>query len=314
VAISTPFFIIGSDRSGTTMLRLMLNEHPELHIPRETWFIIDLMDALPINIPLNNNQKKIAFKIITQHERWPDLEIPNQQLKNIIDELEEPRLRTILEKIYQILAEREGKKRWGDKTPEYIKEINRLHILFPDAKFVHVIRDGRDVCISLLSKRWRGTMVPNIARYWSEYVGSGVKAGRSLPKDKYLEVTYESIVMNTEEMLKKICKFLEIEFRSVMLNFYKNAEKNIAAWEKEHHQKTMRAPKRDDLFRWQKEASSLQIIAFEAIAGKTMDLVGQERQFRGIARILPWIFWLLEGVFYSALYVRRKIKSIFKKS
>jgi len=313
MAKTFPFFIVGSDRSGTTMLRLMLNEHPDLHVPRETWFIIDLMNALPLNSPLDNEQKNVAYNIITQHERWADLEIENVQLKNIIDALKTPSLQEIMDKIYLILTEREDKKRWGDKTPEYIKDIKRLHVVFPDAKFIHVIRDGRDVCISLLKKRWRGSMVPSIARYWSEYVDAGARSGRKLPKEIYMEVTYESIVSDTEGKLKSICNFLEIEFNPCMLTFYKNAEKNIAPWEKGHHQKTMRAPKTEDLYRWKREASLTQILAFEAIAGETMDLVGQERRYRGVTRILPSIFGLLEGLFFNALYIRREVKKFLKK-
>lgn len=309
-----PFFIIGTDRSGTTMLRLMLNEHKELHVSLETWFIIDLMNSLPLNSPLDSKDKKLAYNIITQHDRRRNLGVDNEDLDKILNRLEKPYLRDILDAIFMLLTERHGKTYWGDKTPEYIKEIDRLHIVFPEARFIHIVRDGRDVCLSLLSKHWRGSMVSKIARYWAEYVSAGINAGRALPKDMYLEVTYESIVTDTEIMLKKICKFLNVNFDPCMLNFHENAERNLAPWGIVHHQKTMRAPSKEDIYRWKREATFLQIMAFEACAGSTMDLVGQKRKFNGISRILLWIFGFLNRTFFYALHIRREIKKLLPKS
>jgi hypothetical protein len=302
-----PFFIVGSDRSGTTMLRLMLNEHPELHIPPETWFIIDLMNSLLLNKQLSPSQIDAAFHIITKHKRWKDLDIKNTLLGEKLAELNRPLLREVIETVFTILIERSGKIRWGDKTPDYLREIVRLHIVFPDAQFIHVIRDSRDVCISLIQKKWRGTRTPNAARYWSNCVREGIAAGRQLPNELYMEVAYEDIVLNTEKMLKIICSFLNVEFASSMLHFYKNAAGNIAPRGFEHHQKTMRPPKKEDVFRWKKEGSFIQVFAVEAVAGKTMDLVGQKRRFRGVGRILTWMFGILEELFVTALQLRRKL-------
>jgi hypothetical protein len=310
---NSPFFVIGSDRSGTTMLRLMLNEHPELNVPRETWFIIELMDSVPIESRLEEKEKEKVHEIIVNHPRWKDLELDSTELKEIFQGLNKPYLREIINKIYEALANRAGKTRWGDKTPEYIKEVHRLNILFPGAKFIHVIRDGRDVCISLMQKRWRGTMAQNIARYWVEYVGKGIKDGRNLQQGKYMEITYEDMVSNTKKALIKICEFLEVEYSPCMLKFYENAETHIAPWEKTHHIKTMRAPKEEDLYRWKREASFMQIIAFEAIAGQTMDMLGQERKFKGMARLFPEIFRIVEGIFWRLLCIRREIKKQLRK-
>ena len=304
-----PFFIVGADRSGTTMLRLMLNEHSDVHVPRETWFLTNLMDALPLNTPLDESQLGVAYKIITEHERWCDLEIGNSQLKLLLEQIEEPDLSDLVCAIYKILLLRTGKSRWGDKTPDYVKEINRLNQLFPGAQFIHVIRDGRDVCLSLLKKRWRGTVVPTIARYWSDCVSAGIAAGRNLPCNQYLEIFYEDLTTETEITLRKICDFLDIDFQENMLKFYEHAADNIADWEKEHHQKTTRAPQVEDIYRWKIEASPFQVLAVEAIAGSTMEQVGQERKFKGIGKVLPWSFGAIEASFWHVLSLRRKIRN-----
>ena len=75
-----PFFIVGAERSGTTMLRLMLNESQNVLVPRETWFMIELMNALPLENPLNKSEIQQAFQIIVNHSRWKDMEIESSEL------------------------------------------------------------------------------------------------------------------------------------------------------------------------------------------------------------------------------------------
>jgi hypothetical protein len=308
---SSPFFVVGSDRSGTTLLRLMLNEHSMLHVPRETLFIIDLINALPLDRRLSNKERRLAFDIIVKNERWKDLEIQDNELWNNLQMLDRPYLREIIKTVFEISASRAGKPVWGDKTPDYVKEIARIHEIFPNAKFIHVIRDGRDVCLSLLKRRWIGTWVPNIARYWSDCVYKGIAAGRNLPEDRYMEVYYEDLVLNSTQVLNNVCAFLGVEFEKQMLEFYESAAVNIAPWERDLHHKTMRPPKKDDLYRWQREANPLIIGSFEAFAGDTMDLVGQRRKYRGVKKVFPWSLAVLEMLARRSIKLGKRLNPAF---
>ena len=91
VATDEPFFVIGTARSGTTMLRLMLNKHSRLCVPRESWFISDLMNALPLDAPLTPEQCERAVQIICAHPRWKVWEITDQEVRNVIPRLRSPR-------------------------------------------------------------------------------------------------------------------------------------------------------------------------------------------------------------------------------
>lgn len=302
-----PLFIVGADRSGTTMLRLMLNEHPEMMIPRETWFLIDLMNSLPVDGVLTDSQRADAYRIIVTHRRWKDLEIDDVAFFAAVGRLHEPTLAQVAETVFRELLKRTGKRRWGDKTPEYVIEIERLHRLFPAAQFIHVIRDARDVCISLLGKPWRGPHTRNVARYWADYVGRGIASGRALPVDHYLEVHYENLVSNTDAVLRRICSFVDLEYTPALMRFYESATKNIAPWEHEHHAKTLRPPRPDDVGRWRTGASSFQLIVIEALAGAVMDKVGQQRRYRGFSRLLPRSVSAIEQVFRRGLALRRAL-------
>ena len=173
-----------------------------------------------------------------------------------------------------------GMSRWGDKTPGYLTEMQRLHGVFPDAKFLHVIRDGRDVCLSLKKTGWRGLTSWEIAQYWAGVVGEGWRQGRALPADAYMEVEYEALVTNTEKLLRRVCAFLGEDFEPAMLEFYRTAADHLPRRDQSHLAKTYRPPSGSDVARWRKEMSTLQVAIFETFAGSVIDLVGQDRRFR----------------------------------
>jgi hypothetical protein len=285
----------------------MLNEHPDIVVPAETWFIIDLMNNLPLGGVLNVNQLRVAYGLITSHQRWPDLGIDDAVLWQRLSALQSPRLADVIESIFAELLCRSGKRRWGDKTPEYIIEIERLHQVFPAAQFIHVIRDARDVCLSLHKKRWRGTRTVNAARYWSTYVSQGVAAGRRLPAGLYLEIRYEDLVRSTENKLREICTFLDLEYSDSLMSFHAVAAERIPSWERQHHTKVTRAPRLDDIERWRSEATQFQVMSIEGVAGRTMGLVGQDLQFRDWRRVMPVLFGMAEEAFWRLLRARRRI-------
>jgi Sulfotransferase family len=328
---STPFFIVGADRSGTTMLRLMINEHPALHVPRESWFLIDLMNELPLDSPLSERQVRRAFDIITTRFRWKDwdwkdweVEHANRELWDRLAPLHEPCLSDLIDAAFSLSSERSGKYRWGDKTPEYVKEIDRLHTVFPRARFIHIIRDGRDTHLSLMfwgirsrnySEMWglRSRAFFENAKHWADPVAAGIESGRRLPRGLYLEIAYEDVVLKTEQTLGKVCQFLDVPYSPKMLEFYKNAGETLSGWEQKIHYKTFRPPSSDDVFKWRREMNMLDLIAFEAIAGCTMDKANQVREFSGIYRIVPVAFTVLNKVAKWSLPILRKVRIPFRR-
>ncbi len=306
-----PFFVVCCPRSGSTMLRLMLNEHPRLGVPDESFFLADLMNKLPLNSPLSQEDKRLAFDIISNHERWVNPKFKfraasNEKLWDIISSLEQPLLSELIDAVFRNCTNLENKPRWGDKTPAYIHEINRLHRVFPTAKFIHLIRDGRDVCISLrtlyLNNRhkegletrrfmWHlGRTIPVAAKFWGKSVDAGIESGQKLVPELYLEIHYEDLILRTEDTLKHLCSFLGEEYDDRMLSFYKSASKSTMKEPEsfQPHAKTHRPPDPSDTYRWRTEMSLMDVALVEAFAGKTMDRVGQTRRFRGPLRLIPY--------------------------
>lgn len=300
-----PFFVVGSDRSGSTMLRLMLNEHSRLCIPPETWFLTDLMNALPIQRMLTRHEVEQALRIIRPHWRWKEWKIPDADLDACVQSLPSPTLAELIDAVFRLKSA--PKPRWGDKTPGYVTELKRLHELFPGAKFVHIVRDGRDVCLSLRQTGWRGDTTWSIARYWNEYVGAGLQQGRALPAHLYLEVSYGDLVLKTEEALRMICGFLGEEFEPGMLRFYERARQETPGRAQPFHTKTLRPPRKSDLDRWKREMNQLQVLIFEAGAAEAMITAGQSLQFPIKARLVRPLFTLIDRAAVATLPVRRKI-------
>jgi hypothetical protein len=295
------------------MLRLMMNEHPALCVPRESWFIINLMNQLPLESPLSEQQVRLAFDIITAHWRWKDWEIENKRLWDTLVALREPFLSDVIDAVFRLPSEGSRKHRWGDKTPEYIQEIDRLHALFPKAQFIHLIRDGRDVCLSLTLYKYRNGVLSQNAKYWADYVAAGIASGRRLPKGLYLEIAYEDVVINTEQTLKKVCRFLNVPFSPKMTKFYENATNNIASWETGHHYKTFRPPAPDDVHRWRREMKTLDLITFEAVAGRTLDKAYQARRLSGVYRVIPAAYSVLKRIAPRHLPILQKVQFPFRQ-
>lgn len=302
-----PVFVVGSSRSGTTMFRLMLNCHSRLHLPPETWFLTDLMDQLPTDERLTPEQLDTALALITAHWRWREWGVPDQALRDAVVALERPTLAGVVDAMFRLPGG--GKVRWGDKTPGYLVEIARLHRLFPRAQFVHVVRDGRDVCVSLRKAGWHGDVSWSIARYWNAHLLAGRQQGRALGDELYLEVAYRDLVLETEGTLRRVCAFLGEGFEPAMLAFYESADAHLpeAARIKEFHGKTHRPPRASDLDRWRSELHPLHVLIFEAGAGEAMHAFGQSLRYPLAAALARPVFAVLGWAATASLPVRRRL-------
>jgi hypothetical protein len=207
-----PVFVVGMNGSGTTMLLDSLGRHPELYaFPRETRLIPHLFATQKGfgDLRSDDNFFKLwntvlglgVFEYVNDHQ---PLEIP-------ADWRSYPRsLAGVLDGVFGLFAAREGKQRWCEKTPQYIQHMPLLLELFPEARFVHVIRDGRD-CAASFNRRWLRT--PELTMYrWKKVVAEGHMQGKLLGEDKYMEVRYEDLTANPEVWLRRICEFIGVPF------------------------------------------------------------------------------------------------------
>ncbi|GAA2425727.1 sulfotransferase [Actinomadura vinacea] len=209
-----PLFVIGCPRSGTTLLQLMLHSHPRIAIPAENRFLLaayasrcdfgDLGDR--------NNRRALA-EWITGREagRFTDLGLDAAEVAaEIVDG--PPSLGSALDIVFRAYARRFGKSRWGDKRPGYFQHVDVLLRMFPDAQFIHLIRDGRDCVASLKAMPWFRQDVFHAVSMWREAIDVGRRMASRLGPDVYYELQYERLVADPVEELTSLCAFLGEDF------------------------------------------------------------------------------------------------------
>ena len=178
-----PIFIVGCQRSGTTLLRLMLDSHPNISCGPETRFLADLAQ-------------------VTSGENWERM-----RLFGFPKEYWHTKFAEMFASIQSDYAASRGKARWADKTPRYAMSLEFINDLYPTSQIVHVIRDGRDVVASHRD-RWGWLAAARAVEKWPRYITAARAVGKTLPPDRYMEVRYEELVSDTEKTLRGLLDWL----------------------------------------------------------------------------------------------------------
>src|SRR6266436_558019 len=285
--------IVGAPRSGTTLLRLMLDTHPELAIPPETGF-------LKLAIELKGRDHKLRERFIraltrypTEAPCWPDFEIPEAVFRTALTAISPFSIADGYRAFYRLYAGRFGKSRWGDKTPLYCMDLPTIREVLPEARFVHIIRDGRAVALSL-KRMWfsPSDKIGDLARYWRHCVLEARRAGAGRPD--YLEIRYEDLILNADTTLRQICDFIDLEYDEAMLQYYVRAPFRL----REHkgrtlsdgtslvtqearigqQQRTTEPLDPTQVFAWKSVISPTEKKEFEAVAGDLLADLGYETE------------------------------------
>lgn len=275
-----PFFIVGSSRSGSTLLRLMLASHSRIAIPSETWYLTALVEQFPFDRLLQENEITSAISVMTNHYTWPDMGLDAAEVRSRAANLSGVRLRDLAEIVYRWHMEAAGKSRWGDKTPAYIEIVPALAAMFGDAKFIHLIRDGRDVAKSFQRQGWHGPWMHGYTREWSRAVELDMKLSKTLLNKRILRVLYEDLVLHPEATLRRICAFIDERFEDQMLQWTGKMDNAIPVREKRLHPSLGRDMNPSDVSRWKQEMTSREIFVAEALIGTQLSHFGYERRYR----------------------------------
>jgi Sulfotransferase family len=218
-------FVVGVGRSGTTLLRLMLDAHPEMAVPPETHFIPDVIRACD-----RGASRERVVEILARSRRWGDMGISVEKIRERFRALDRFDATSASRAIYLAYAEHHGKPRWGDKTPKYSLAMREIEDALPEARFVHLIRDARAVALSRVKMvEGRGEKPPHpagVAGRWAKRIRQARVEGEALAG--YLEIRYEDLVADTERTLREVCEFVDLDFDPVMLDYHEHASERLA--------------------------------------------------------------------------------------
>ncbi len=279
-----PVFVVGCGRSGTTMLRLMLDAHPELAIPGESHFLITLWKGLGRFTEAGRLDAEALVREAMRSHQFRYWGVDEDAVLRRVRALRDPGFADAVTALYMAYADLHGKRRWGDKTPQYVRSIPELSRIFDGSKFVHVIRDGRDVASSYLAVEWGPPNVWRAAEIWRRDVSAGMRAGRALGPERYTEVRYEELVRATPDVLRRLCGFLELIYEPVMLDYHREAEHRMGARpDRARDHASATRPPTQGVRDWRTQMPDDQVLAVEAIAGDLLRELGYERRSERIA-------------------------------
>ncbi|MEM1119743.1 MAG: sulfotransferase [Bacteroidota bacterium] len=259
------FFIVGVQRSGTTLLQASLSKHPAIAMEkRSIGFRIvtcfqNLYDLLPFN--LKHDETEVLQWLIKNDDkgRLADLlDYKNAKAYGNIQAL-------IQQSIYKKISAK-GKQIWGDKSPNLQHFTSDLMRLIPEAKFIHIVRDGRANAFSMSKRSYKNLQLS--AQQWVEGNVYGLVNQATLGKEKYQIVKYEDLLLRPEEVLRSICTFLDIPFSAAMFDL--SSHKEIAS--DKRYVKTFFDTSKID--KWKQQLSEKELLKVERIQGALLQKLG----------------------------------------
>lgn len=261
--MNSPFFIIGCGRSGTTLLRNILNHHSKIAIPLESLFIIDYL-SIKDSIPLDTLRNLMVREY--EIDEWglkigPDLLADCSSVKDMIIA------------IHNLYMEAYGKAMWGQKTPRFIRHGDLLKATFPDCSFIHVIRDPRAVVSSLIKSNVHRSNAYYASLRWLNDVNEGLKL-KSKHKKDLLEIRYEDLVKNPKDTLEVVCAFIGVDYEPTILEYHKRGNQEYSAYYKKVHSMLGKSPITERIDAWRSTLSKREISLIESLCGETMKELG----------------------------------------
>lgn len=226
-----PIFVMGCPRSGTTLLTLMLHAHSRIAMPPENRFLLSVYRLHGELGDLHEvaNRRALADYIVGRRGSWfRDLGLDADETRRAIVD-GPPTVGSALGAVYRGYAARFGKARWGDKRPVYFRRVEAIRQMFPEAQFVHLVRDGRDCAASLKRMPWWHADTMQAMALWNEAIDRARWTAGLLPGDAFYELRYEDLVADPRGQLGALCDFLGEAFEPEMLAAHRLAEQQVPA-------------------------------------------------------------------------------------
>jgi len=283
-------FVVGCGRSGTTLLQRILDGHPRLAVANDSHFVLEpvtgyrpLHPVKGLEIGEDPSLTEDMVRELKNYRTFPRTGLPVESIDHAAS-----RASTwfgLVSALYDELARHNGKEFAGEKSGRYVSIIPHLHAVFPRARFIHIIRDGRDVTLSALhwvaKRAYRGpgqfalyqhSPVATCALWWAQYVRNGQRDGRALGADVYHELRYEELTTDTVSTVRRLMDFLELPYTEKMLRFHEGRTRD----DERLSSKKRWLPPTPGLRDWRTGMAAPDRELFEALSGDLLAELGYE--------------------------------------
>jgi Sulfotransferase family len=284
----TPLFVVGHARSGTSVTGAMIRKYLKINFGPESQFIVRYFKRLSRYGALHDdrNLRLLVEDIAGERcfSRWRKRFGFSLDRERVLADLQERSYRGVLVAIFGQFAAYHGMDRWGDKTPEYNRDLFVVDTLFPDAQYVHVVRDGRDAALSAFKVHFGDKNAYATALDWRRTIDAVRGFAAGLQPGRLLEVRYEDLLGDPSAVFARLITFLDID----------DADGRLLEFIDAHIGADLRG---DNMLKWKSALPPAQQALFEAVAGDLLAAYGYELVAGGRRPLgLPArLFWSLDN-------------------
>jgi Sulfotransferase family len=278
-------FIVGCPRSGTTLLGRMVDAHPDIAVIHEGRFAPEWFERRRGLTPDGFVTPELVDRLLG-HPPFANVSVGREELERLLGDGDRVSYADFVAGIFDLHGQAHGKRLVGDKTPHYVRSLPTLNALWPAARIVHLIRDGRAVAQSVLGWRkvterggsvarfsaFREDRLATVACWWEWLVRLGREDGAAIGPATYHEVRYESLVAEPAAECERLCAFLDVSYDDSMLGFHQGRERDDPRLSAKKAWRPVTAGLRD----WRSEMSPADVERFQAAAGGLLNELGYE--------------------------------------
>lgn len=321
----SPVFILSAPRSGSTLLRLILNHNSYISIPNEYPLVENVIVSFAHKDVISKHEAQCFIKGLSNNKHFQEWNIHLEDLLSKVKEKNVYSRSSLIQLIYSEYSKKRIKvELWGDKNIHSLAYISEILELFPKAKFIHIIRDGRDVSLSLKKVGWLFYKFPRRKRHylndvkgcaatWVDALDLINEKRHLVHDDNFHEVKYEQLITDSMLQITAICQFLGVPFENNMLDFYRG--QNISTSRlRSTHKNTGRPILKDNQKKFLVNLSKREIKTIESIAGDWLSTYKYETTTRRedekdwILLIKSFTYIIESRIIYVFFWVRQRLK------
>ena len=261
---SPPFFIVGSPRSGTTLLRAIIQGHSKLFIPPENGTLGSMVKEF--SLIRQKSWDQVVADVLAEFALGYEFKHWGLDLEKLADEAMQlsPSHRSLaglIDLIYRAYgaAHAPEKPRWGDKsTPGSFHYLYRLSLVFPDALYLHIVRDGRACAASSVKAGFFDRDYLKAALAWQCNVRAAARLrSQFVPRSQFHEIRYEDLITRPEQTIESVCSFLDVELEPALLAYSEEIARRIPEISNvDHHRNVSQPLFADSLDKWKHDIPS----------------------------------------------------------
>lgn len=298
------FFILGSPRSGTSLLSRMIDSHENLVVPNESLVFKMFSPALSLygDLDRRSNQERLLRDVLSTRviQYWT----PPATFDEIAPLIHHSGFAGVIEALIRSRARHEDLRAWGEKSPGHAYYWQVIRTIFPEAKVIHILRDGRDVASSIVKARMGPASYYAAGRMWCDYLDKIEHIRSCSREDTFFELRYEELLSEPAIHLRRICEFLGVPYSESMLRFHKtDTNYQTDATNLENLTKPLIVSNKE---KWRKNLTERQLLEFESVAGDHLDKYGYGRAHSSRR--------LGAGRLFFARYVRSPALRVFSRA